>query len=56
MGIKNIFASIVYGAAVTLGAIGVQKGIEIANDPYKRAKVKKFFGNIKNDLKNKMEG
>ena len=56
MGIKNIVNAIVYGAAVTLGSIGITKGMEVAKDPYKRAKVKKMFKNIKNDLKAKLEG
>lgn len=56
MGIKNFFTAIVYGAAITIGAIGAEKGIEVTRDPVKRAKVKRVFNNIKDDLKRKIEG
>ena len=54
-GIKNFFNAMMYGVAATLGGLAVTKGIEVAKDPYKRAKVKRIFNNIKEELSRKVE-
>lgn len=48
--IKSIFSAILWGAGVTAGSIAVTKGIEVAKDPYKKAKLKRKFNKIKSAL------
>jgi hypothetical protein len=53
MKIKDLFIWATYGAAITLGSLGVTKGIEIVRDPYKKALIKKRIVRIKNRLTHK---
>ena len=44
-----------YGAATYLGYQAAQEGLNIARDPYKRAKIKKCVKAIKDTIKEKLE-
>ena len=50
---KGFLRCCVYGAAITLGSMGVSKGIEVLSDPYKRTKIKNRFYKIKDAIFNK---
>lgn len=48
--IKNLFNFVLAGAAMTLGATMVSKGLETMRDPYKKAKIKNKFKKIKDAI------
>ena len=50
--IKGLFNAVLWGAGVTAGSIAVTKGVELAKDPYKKAKLKRKIDKIKSALKN----
>lgn len=52
---KNIFTWMLYGAAATAGGMLVQKAVDVANNPVKKAELKKGFKNIKNSFSGKTE-
>lgn len=55
MSFKNIFNTMLYGAAATLGGILITKAVDVASDPYKRAVIKKKITDLKEELSKKVE-
>ena len=53
MKVKDIFNAMVYGAAATAGAMMVKKAVVDLKDPYKKAKLKRKFADIKDVITRK---
>lgn len=47
---KKFFDYILMGAGTAVGYFGVTKAIKVLQDPVKKAKLKRKFANIKNEL------
>jgi len=52
---RRLFDAFLIGGAVTLGSIFVRKGQEIAECPFKKARIKRKVKNIKNAIVDKEE-
>ena len=53
--VKSIGAAIIIGAGMELGSILAKRGAQIAEDPVKKASIKKKFNKIKDTLFKKEE-
>lgn len=53
--IKSFLAALTIGAGMCAGTYLIEEGIHTAKDPYKRAKIKKKFKNIKAAILKKEE-
>lgn len=53
MSIKYLCRIFVMGGVSTLGSLAVVKAIDVCNNPYKKAQIKKSINNIKNQFTNK---
>lgn len=52
---KDIIGVFVLSAVSTLGSLAVVEAVNVYNNPYKKAQIKKSINNIKNQFTNKTE-